>query len=117
MANSVNLDTSSRLDITCRKGDTFRLVLQLNDAEGGLLDATTYDFRMEVRDNDMAVNTVVPYTAVTYIKASGQLTVIIDEADMNMDGGLYVYDLQAAKSGDVQTWIHGLFQVNEDVTV
>jgi hypothetical protein len=117
MANSVNLDTSSRLDITCRKGDTFRLILTLTDAAGAALDATTYDFKMEVRDSDTAASTVVADTDVTYTKASGQLTVVIDEANMDMDGGLYVYDIQASKSGDVQTWLHGLFKVNEDVTV
>lgn len=117
MANAVNLDTSNRLDITCRKGDTFRLILTLTDSAGSSLDATTYDFKMEVRNSDTATNTVVASGDVSYIKASGQLTVIIDESNMSMDGGLYVYDLQATKSGDVQTWLHGLFKVNEDVTV
>ena len=31
MAQTINLDTSQRVDITCRKGDTFDLSLTLKD--------------------------------------------------------------------------------------
>jgi len=31
--------------------------------------------------------------------------------------GLYTYDLQTIVSGVTQTWLHGVLQVNEDVTV
>ena len=48
---SVNLDTTNRLDITCRKGDTFSLQLTLTDSSGTALPLATddYKFLMQVR--------------------------------------------------------------------
>ena len=48
---SVNLDTSTRLDITCRRGDTFELTLTLKDGSGTALPLVTddYKFLMQVR--------------------------------------------------------------------
>jgi hypothetical protein len=34
----------------------------------------------------------------------------------DIEGGLYVYDLQSSVSGAIKTWVYGLFQVNEDVS-
>ena len=55
--SSVNLDVAQKLDITCRKGDTFRLLLTFKDSTGtvinvGDLDSSTpvYSFSFEVRD-------------------------------------------------------------------
>lgn len=119
MANSVNLDTSRRLDITCRKGDDFVLNLSVNDATGSPLAMSTYVFKMEVRDSDTDADTVVAATDVTYDQdTNGTLVVKIADTNMTMDGGLYVYDLQATDNNSiVSTWLHGLFKVNEDVTV
>lgn len=119
MANSVNLDTSRRLDITCRKGDDFVLNLSVNNATGSPLTMTSYTFKMEVRDSDTDADTVVAATDVTYEKDTlGTLVVKIADTNMTMDGGLYVYDLQATDANEVvSTWLHGLFKVNEDVTV
>jgi hypothetical protein len=41
MASKVNLDVSDKLDITCRKGDTFNLKLLLKDSTGTALTLTT----------------------------------------------------------------------------
>lgn len=120
MANAVNLDSSTRLDITCRKGDTFNLTMKVKDADGGDLTVSDITFDMEVRDSDTATSTVVAATEVSYTQSTaGQLTVTIADTVMDgVDGGLYVYDLQATTAaGVVSTWLHGLFIVNEDVTV
>lgn len=119
MANAVNLDTSTRLDITCRKGDSFKLTMLVKNSSGGDLDVSGYAFKMEVRDSDTATTTQIASTSVTYDQdTAGQLTVNIADSVMDdVDGGLYVYDLQATKDGVVSTWLHGLFVVNEDVTV
>lgn len=37
MANQINLDRSQRVDITCKRGDTFNLNLELKDSEGNPL--------------------------------------------------------------------------------
>ena len=52
MANRVNLDVSERLDITCRKGDTFSLTVTLKDSSGTALPLVTdnYSFLMQVWD-------------------------------------------------------------------
>ena len=41
MASKVNLDISERLDITCRRGDTFSLTLTLKDSSGTAKTAST----------------------------------------------------------------------------
>lgn len=53
MANKVNLDVSEKLDITCKKGDTFSLTVTLKDSSGTALPLATdgYSFVMQVRDS------------------------------------------------------------------
>jgi len=51
MASKVNLDVAEKLDITCRRGDTFSLSLTLNDSSGTALDLTGYEFLMDVKTN------------------------------------------------------------------
>ena len=48
---AVDLDQSSRLDITCRRGDTFNMSLTLKDSSGNPLELETgnYQFIMQVR--------------------------------------------------------------------
>ena len=43
MATKVNLDVSEKLNITCKKGDTFNLGLAMKDANGDELDVSTYN--------------------------------------------------------------------------
>ena len=63
MANTLNLDRSQRLDIICKRGDTFKMNLELKDDEGENINlngtapgASTsdpyYAFKMEVRAAD-----------------------------------------------------------------
>ena len=51
MASSVNLDVAERLDITCRRGDTFSLALTLKDSSGTAITLATsgYEFLMDVK--------------------------------------------------------------------
>ena len=51
MASSVNLDVAEKLDITCRRGDTFSLTLTLNDSSGTAITLATsgYEFLMDVK--------------------------------------------------------------------
>lgn len=52
----VNLDTTEKLDITCRQGDTFELTFTLKNASGTGLPLSTddYKFLMQVRDQNAA---------------------------------------------------------------
>lgn len=49
--SKINLDITDRLDITCRRGDTFELNLTLKDSSGSALPLLTddYTFLMQVR--------------------------------------------------------------------
>ncbi len=143
--SSVNLDVAQKLDITCRKGDTFRLLLTFKDSTGtvinvGDLDSSTpvYSFSFEVRDfatddgDNARLSTNsnarrervsnVTIQNVTSDGSDGKIRIVIDAEEMaKIESGVYVYDLQANTVGtgsitNVQTWVRGSFIVNEDVT-
>lgn len=122
---TVNLDTSARLDIICRRADTFVLTVDFNTAEL----STNYpasEWKLQVRDSD----TDDSGTGLIQVSGAGShpltsgfgvdsetLQIIISSTDMNVDSGLYVYDLQTDSSGAIRTWLHGEFKIIEDVTI
>lgn len=125
MAQTINLDTAQRVDIICRKGDTFSLNLSLT-AEGGAIGFGDGDtFRMQVRDSDDS-DTVLTNTSDvafeilhTQSSAPTDATVNFTLAAANMKtmpSGEYVYDIEHTSSGDVKTLIYGVIKINEDVT-
>ena len=83
--------------------------------------ATSFNYKMEVRETDTATGTIIASGSFTFSgTASGVLTVTVSSTVMAaVDSGLYVYDLQTTRVSDsfVQTWIYGTFKINEDVTV
>ena len=134
----VNLDTAARLDIICRKGDSFSLAVkfdsEINDksAEPGAsgpnvadewimtvketLDSTTTEFDGEDEGFTISV-------------ADDKKTLNITNSAPNMatiGAGLYVYDVQHSTGsdgttnppvvGDITTYLYGTFEVREDVT-
>lgn len=115
---SVNLDTSTRVDITCRKGDTFSIKLTFTDSDGNAIDLTSYIWKMDVKETDTSSGDIIADSSFTYSgNSSGVLTVTATAATMAaVTSGLYVYDLQSTNAGDVRTWIHGLFKINEDIS-
>ena len=143
--SSVNLDVAQKLDITCRKGDTFRLLLTFKDSTGtvinvGDLDSSTpvYSFSFEVRDfatddgdnarlstNSNARKERVSNVTIQNVASDGSdgnIRIVISAEEMaKIESGVYVYDLQANTVGsgsitNVQTWVRGSFIVNEDLT-
>jgi hypothetical protein len=126
MATSVNLDISKRVDIVCRKGNTFNLELLIKDALGVVIDVATptvYTFKMEVRETDTSAATIINTSSAGFTITGTNLGVVeitTTAAIMAaVNAGLFVYDFQATKASDssVQTWLYGTFRVNEDVTV
>lgn len=117
--SSINLDTASRLDIICRRGDTFNLVLDFNQT------MPTSGWKMEVRehDTDDATGTAVITMDSTITVSDGAETnskITITKAASVMEdvaSGLYVYDLQNTSNNVVKTYLYGTFKVNEDVTI
>lgn len=138
MSNVLNLDVAKRVDITCRRGDTLKITLEVNDASGTAVDLSTYnDFRFEVRTDDLQDaaysddDTAILLSTeddeagsryVSYaITGTNSNVLTFTASATNMKGiasGLYVYDIEATNSSsEVQTWSYGVFRVNEDITV
>jgi len=143
--SSVNLDVAQKLDITCRRGDTFTLTLTFKDSTGTVINVgdidgavPVYSFSFEVRDfatddgdsarlstnsnarRDRVSNVTIEN--VTSDGSDGKVRIVISAEEMSkIASGVYVYDLQANTIGggsitNVQTWVRGSFIVNEDVT-
>ena len=126
-------DVAQKLNITARKGDTFRLSVTFKDSSGNAIGITdNYVFKMQVRSSafDDTVSGALIEISTTQNSAisdgfdtsGGSGNVVINMSSNTMDaidGGRYVYDLQATNTNDqsVQTWLKGNFVVNEDVTV
>ena len=122
MALKANLDIAQRLDITCRKGDTFELIITIKDANGTALDLSTYaDFEMDVRPTDEDTGTpILTFTNSDFTAtAQGILTATKSYTDMAaVESGTFVYDLQATDGSSVRTtWFYGLFTIIDDVTI
>ena len=131
MENVLNLDRSQRLDIICRKGDTFTLNLELKDQETGnavvLTDTDNkYTFTMDVRVSDTSSVNIVDISSLVSVDSPGLVTFSVSAEDMaDLTSGLYVYDVQQTRTNttpepsevlSVETLIYGTFKINEDVT-
>jgi hypothetical protein len=119
MATTVNLDTSERVDITCRRGDTFTLIVTFTDANGAAIDLSSgYQWKMDVKDTDTSASDIIADDSFVYSgNSSGQLTISASAETMaDATSGTYVYDLQSSVAGVVKTWIYGIFKINEDVS-
>lgn len=133
---TINLDTAARLDIICRKGDSFDLKIDF----GVAIDSNGDNWKMEIaaddrstaeltisEDYDTASDDYSGFTVESNADglANSQLRVRISSTDMaTLDGGMYVYDIQrdsnddttAEGGGIVQTYVYGTLLVNEDIT-
>tara|TARA_R100001440_G_scaffold22853_2_gene37284 strand:+ start:108 stop:476 length:369 start_codon:yes stop_codon:yes gene_type:complete len=116
---AINLDTAARLDITCRKGDTFQLELDFGET------INTTEWLMHVRETDTSEeDLIIDEGAITFTvsdNSSGvtnaKLTITISDDNMaNVQSGMYVYDIQNDFSDVTKTFLFGLFKVNEDIT-
>ena len=122
MAKKVNLDVSERLDITCRRGDSFSITLTLKDSSGTVLPLVTdeYSFVMQVRTSadaarakgtsGLVLSTLDIGPKALYrdgsqrafepfvLDDSGNVTISATAETMRIiPGGFYVYDLQQIK--------------------
>lgn len=126
MAKTINLDTSQRVDIICRKGDTFSLRLTLTNEAGdtaGFLQNDT--FLMQVRDSDtgnvISNTSNVPFeisvTATEVDVTNKRIDFQKDASVMKtMPAGEYVYDVEQTSGSITKTLIYGVIKINEDVT-
>jgi hypothetical protein len=130
MATTINLDTSQRVDVTCRKGDTFSLRLTLTNATGDAAFAASDVFLLQVRDSDTGdadadiiqnasdVDFAITATASASDTDNKYIDLSLAASVMKtMPSGLYVYDVEQESSGTVKTLIYGTMKVNEDVSI
>lgn len=129
---TVNIDTSTRLDIVCRKKDSFLLELDFGKTMPSTTanPASTYTFT--VRQSMTSTSPNIGAFAVTTADSSSGVTsalvkVEASDSDMNITEGLYVYDMSVEDNGTpkvypqvdsanrVVTLIHGTFKVVDDV--
>lgn len=117
MASSINLDIAKRVDITCRKGDTFSISLTFTEANGDEMPIGNHAFRMVVKETDTSVGSVISNTEFSYDVDPGNVVTISCQYDVmeTKESGIYVYDLQSKEGDIVKTWIYGTFKINEDV--
>jgi len=111
---SVNLDIANNLGIVCRRGDTFKLTLSIQDSNNQPIDTTAYTFSMVVKNGSTSVLT---FSDSDFTKnVDGSLVVNKSSVDMSIDIGTFKYDIQSTKISDgfVQTWVFGNFTVKED---
>lgn len=119
----VNLDTATRLDIICRKGDTFSLTIDFNTTL--TTDYPNTYWKMQIRDSDDGTSGPNNINPETFSTTSSNFTVNGEELKIDIlssstslwNSGTYVYDLQTDDtSGGVRTWLFGTFTINEDIT-
>lgn len=117
LINTVNLDNAKRVDIICRKGDTFAIEVDFFNESNQPINLSPYTFKMEVSETDTSTTPVLTSTAFTYTSnVVGKLLVNATANTMlTISSGVYVYGLQSNVAGTVKTWLFGLFTVNEDV--
>jgi len=116
-ATNVNLNNASKVNICCRRGDTFKLEANIKDANGDPLDLTLYTYKMEIREYDNGP-VVIPSTDITITGSSeGLLLIVIAAADMIVDAGTYVYGLQTTliADGTIETWLYGTIDIVQDI--
>ena len=105
MAQKVNLDVAERLDITCRRGDSFSLSLTLKDSTGTAIDlgleGAGYSFLFDVKG---AKETQSNGSVVRPVVASSSSNVS------------KIYDVQQNDGTSTTTILKGNFRVNEDIS-
>ena len=137
MSTKVNLDVSEKLNITCKRGDTFSLGLLMKDANGVALNVSSYVFLMQVKgdpdpvtgerplimgtnqigrkaraeDDDLPTNFDIESDANGNVTITGLASIMAKIAP-----GSYVYDIQQSVNDVVTTIFEGRFIVNDDIS-
>lgn len=105
---------ASTLNFTTKRGDTFKQTdFQINVNEVPL-DLTDGQVKMQLRKEAGGVVALeVPITI--FDPTNGEFC--IDEQIIDIQACTYKYDIQITQeSGEVDTWISGLFVVTDDIT-
>jgi len=117
---TVNLDTAVRLDIVCRRNDTFKLEVNFG-VEMPDSTANTYTFQYATSDS-VAPEDSSAFNVSAIEGNTGLVTVDCAAGSMSMAPGLYVYDLAVTDTegtrfdaGAIKTLLYGTFKVIDDL--
>lgn len=126
--NSTGVEVDRPVDlktINHVQGDTFFLSFSFQNALNEPIDLTNYSIDMSIVDSD----NIVEYSLVPADVSLGstpqalesgekdELNIKIDHTDMELDPGLYSFDIQFTEpNGDVQTYFKGKIQIEQDIT-
>ncbi len=113
MATS-NSDLAGKLDIVCRRGDTFYRSLTFT-INGNPEDFTGSAFKMQVR---LSTTIILDFTSSNITITGNKIELYKSDDDMkNVKPGKYQYDLeQTYADGTVTTRLAGSFTINPDST-
>ena len=116
----VNLIIKETLNITCMKNDSFSLDMDWVDSTSTAVDLTLYTFKVQVKRSKASSISLLTFNDSDFSKdTSGNLAMTKAAADMDVEAGVYYYDMQATTISDssIATWMGGTFTIQEDVTV
>lgn len=115
-----NVSIATRVDIVCWRGDTFVLTATIADVDGNAVDLSVYTWKMEVREYDNGPLVILSTNITITATNLGVLTVTISAANMLVNAGTYVYEIQATNPtpnpDTVTTYLYGQFTVTQDIT-
>jgi len=129
MCAKISLDVAEKLDITCRRGDTFDMHLTLKDSNnvGLALASGGYEFFMQVRKRNKSRDLILGSTTTGELAPynfqfqspndQGAVRIFVSDSIMReIDPGRYFYDLQYAVGDTTKTVLKGSFIINDDVS-
>ena len=105
---------ASTLNFITKRGDTFKQVdFQIN-IDSLPLDLTGAEIKMQLRKEAGAPIAYEP--SLTILNAiEGRFC--IDEQIIDIQACIYKYDIQLTQlSGEVNTWVSGIFTITDDIT-
>jgi len=105
---------ASTLNLTTKRGDTFKQTdFQIN-INSVPLDLTDAVIKMQLRKEAGAPIALEP-TITIFNPTNGEFC--IDEQIINIQACVYKYDIELTQvSGEVDTWVGGLFEITDDIT-
>ena len=100
------------------RGDTFDAVEFEVKIDGIAVDLTDYAIKMQLRENynkDIALELSLDNNKLALIDAiNGKFNIV--EQIIDIDGGIYLYDIEFNNNGVIDTFVKGNFEIIEDVT-
>lgn len=120
---TVSVDISNRLDVICKKGDTFELNLEFGVAMPNHGVSGTFDMKVATSDTATPEVLTIGYASSTGEAANSKLAITSSATQIGgLAPGLYVYDLQVTDTsgvrfaaGSIKTLLYGTFKVNDDI--